>query len=64
MEGKTLQLDLEGLAITLFLDFAYGTVEANLDFDGEPDARVSGSPEGARVTATLRWFALKFIRCR
>ena len=44
VEGKTLQLDLEGLAITLYLDFAYGAVEVSLDCDDEPAARVSGTP--------------------
>lgn len=44
VEGKTLQLDLEGLAITLYLDFAYGVVEISLDHEGEPEARVSGTP--------------------
>lgn len=44
LEGKVLQLDLEGLAITLFFSFAFGSVEVELDSESEPDARVSGSP--------------------
>ncbi len=44
LEGKLLQLDLEGLAITLYFSFAYGAVEVDLDSDAEPDARVAGSP--------------------
>lgn len=44
LEGKVLQLDLEGLAITLYFSFAFGAVEVDLDSEDEPDARVSGSP--------------------
>lgn len=44
LEGKVLQLDLEGLAITLYFSFAFGAVEVDLDAEAEPDARVSGSP--------------------
>lgn len=44
LEGKVLQLDLEGLAITLYFSFAFGAVEVDLDSETEPDARVSGSP--------------------
>lgn len=44
LEGKVLQLDLEGLAISLYFQFAFGTVEVSLDADREPDARVSGTP--------------------
>ena len=53
VEGKTLQLDLEGLAITLYLDFAYGAVEVSLDCEDEPAARVSGTPHRAPRMGTL-----------
>lgn len=44
VEGKVLQLDLDGLAITLYFSFAFGAVEVTLDTPGDPDARVSGTP--------------------
>ncbi len=44
LEGKVLQVDLEGLAITLYFSFAFGVVEVTLDSPREPDARVSGTP--------------------
>jgi len=44
LKGKTLQLDLEGLAITLFLSFEYGNVLVSLDSDNEPDTIISGTP--------------------
>ncbi len=44
LEGKVLQLDLEGLAITLYFRFAYGNVAVTLDAPGAPDAKVSGTP--------------------
>ncbi len=44
LEGKLLQLDLEGLAITLYFQFAFSVVEVTLDADREPDARISGTP--------------------
>ena len=44
LEGKVLQLDLEGLEITLYFGFAFATVEVTLDPPSRPDARVSGTP--------------------
>lgn len=44
LEGKVLQLDLDGLAITLYFGFAFATVEVTLDAPSRPDARVSGTP--------------------
>ena len=44
LQGKLLQVDLEGLAITLFFTFKYGNVKVNLDADAEPDTIISGTP--------------------
>lgn len=44
LEGKVLQLDLDGVAITLYFSFAFGAVEVTLASASEPDARVSGTP--------------------
>ncbi|MEJ2535095.1 MAG: SCP2 sterol-binding domain-containing protein [Gammaproteobacteria bacterium] len=44
LEGRLLQLDLEGLGITLFFTFAYGSVQVSLDAEGEADTVVSGTP--------------------
>ncbi|NND46013.1 MAG: hypothetical protein HKN58_11890 [Xanthomonadales bacterium] len=44
LQGKCLQLDLEGLEITLFLAFDSGSVLVSLDHDGEPDTTISGTP--------------------
>ena len=44
LKGKTLQLDLEGLEITLFLSFEYGNVLVSLDSEHEPDTVISGTP--------------------
>lgn len=44
LEGKVLQLDLEGLAITLYFQFAFSVVEVGLDAEREADARISGTP--------------------
>lgn len=44
LEGKVLQLDLDGLAITLYFSFAFGSVEVTLESLAEPDARVTGTP--------------------
>jgi len=44
LQGKTLQLDLEGLEITLFLSFDSGNVQVSLDSDQEPDTIISGTP--------------------
>lgn len=45
LQGKLLQVDLEGLGIALFLDFDFGSVLVAADSGGrEADTRVSGSP--------------------
>ncbi len=44
LQGKMLQLDLEGLAITLYLSFDSGNVQVALDSESEPDAVISGTP--------------------
>lgn len=44
LEGRLLQLDIEGLGITLFFTFKYGVVKVRLEADGEPDTTVSGTP--------------------
>ncbi len=44
LSGRLLQLDLEGLAITLFLTFEDGAVQVRLEAEGEPDTRISGTP--------------------
>lgn len=44
LEGKVLQLDLEGLGITLYFHFAFSVVEVSLETDREPHARISGTP--------------------
>lgn len=44
LEGRLLQLDIEGLGITLFFTFAYGSVQVSLDAEGEADTMVSGTP--------------------
>ena len=44
LQGNMLQLDLEGLAITLYLSFDSGNVQVALDSESEPDAVISGTP--------------------
>ena len=44
LQGKLLQVDLEGLAITLFFTFKYGNVKVSLDANAEPDTIISGTP--------------------
>jgi len=44
LQGKILQLDLEGLEITLFLSFDSGNVQVSLESDSEPDTIISGTP--------------------
>ncbi len=44
LQGKTMQLDLEGLALTLYFSFGESQVKITLDSDAEPDTRISGSP--------------------
>ena len=44
LEGRLLQLDLEGLAITLFFTFKHGVVRVRLKTDDTPDTVISGTP--------------------
>lgn len=44
LEGRVLQLDVEGLGITLFLTTRYGVVHINLDAAAEPDTIIKGTP--------------------
>ena len=44
LEGRLLQVDLEGLNITLFFTFKHGVVRVRLDADMSPDTVISGTP--------------------
>jgi len=44
LEGHLLQVDLEGLGITLFFTFRHGVVRVRLDADGKPDTVIRGTP--------------------
>ena len=44
LEGRILQLDLEGLAITLYFTAESGAVLISLSLEGEPDTVISGTP--------------------
>lgn len=44
LEGRVLQVDLEGLNITLFFTFKYGNVRVRLETDETPDTIISGTP--------------------
>jgi ubiquinone biosynthesis protein UbiJ len=44
LEGRLLQVDLEGLAITLFFTFKHGVVRVRLQAEGTPDTVISGTP--------------------
>lgn len=44
LEGRLLQLDIEGLQITLFFTFKYGVVKVRLGADASPDTVISGTP--------------------
>ncbi len=44
LEDRLLQLDLEGLNITLFFTFRHGNVRVGLEADGTPDTTISGTP--------------------
>ena len=44
LQGRNLQLDLEGLEITLYLGFESGNVRVTLDPTREPDTVISASP--------------------
>ena len=44
LEGRLLQLDLEGLNITLFFSFKHGNVRVRLEAEDAPDTTISGTP--------------------
>src|SRR5210317_1207156 len=44
LEGRLLQLNLEGLGITLFFTFKHGVVRVRLEAEGTPDTVISGTP--------------------
>lgn len=44
LEGKLLQVNLDGLNITLFFTFKHGVVRVRLDAEGTPDTMISGTP--------------------
>lgn len=44
LAGKSLQVDIEGIGISFFLGFEYGSVQVATQADREPDTRVSGTP--------------------
>lgn len=44
LEGKLLQVNLDGLNITLYFTFKHGVVRVRLDADGTPDTVISGTP--------------------
>ena len=44
LQGRLLQVDLKGLAITLFFTFKHGVVRVNLEADDQPDTVISGTP--------------------
>jgi len=44
LQGRLLQLDIEGLNITLYFTFKYGVVRVRLDADATPDTTISGTP--------------------
>lgn len=44
LEDKLLQVNLEGLNITLFFTFKHGVVRVRLDAEGTPDTVISGTP--------------------
>lgn len=44
LEGRLLQVDLEGLGITLFFTFKHGVVRVRLQAQGQPDTVISGTP--------------------
>ena len=44
LEGRLLQVDLEGLGITLFFTFKHGVVRVRLKAEGTPDTVISGTP--------------------
>lgn len=44
LEGRLLQVNLEGLGITLFFTFKHGVVRVRLKAEGTPDTVISGTP--------------------
>jgi len=44
LENKLLQVNLDGLNITLFFTFKHGVVRVRLDAEGTPDTVISGTP--------------------
>lgn len=44
LQGRLLQVDLEGLSITLFFTFRHGVVHVKLEADSKPDTIISGTP--------------------
>ena len=44
LEGRLLQVDLEGLNITLYFTFKHGVVRVRLEADTTPDTIISGTP--------------------
>lgn len=46
LEDRVLELDVQGLGITLYFTARYGTVHINLDNPGEPDTVIRGTPFG------------------
>lgn len=44
LEGRLLQVDLEGVGITLFFTFKHGVVRVRLEAEGTPDTVISGTP--------------------
>ena len=44
LEGRLLQLDLEGLNISLFFTFKHGNVRVSLDAEETADTTISGTP--------------------
>ena len=42
LEGRLLQVDLEGVGITLFFTFKHGVVRVRLEAEGKPDTVISG----------------------
>ena len=44
LDGRLLQLDIEGLNITLFFTFKHGVVRVHLEADAKADTIISGTP--------------------
>ena len=52
LEGRLLQVDLEGLNITLYFTFKHGVVRVRLEADATPDTIISGTPVALFSMAT------------